>query len=189
MGARRAGGGPQAWRQHRHAPYPQAQLEKIDAAADAWIAKLKAVVGACRALRSEMGLSPAERCRCCAIGDAEFVADAASLLKALAKLSEVQAFDDDALRAATRDLAGGVPGDCALALHVEIDIAAERARLAKEIARLEGEIAKARAKLGNEGFVARAPAAVVEQERARSPNSRRRCAVFEIERARLGSSA
>ena len=43
------------------APYPQAQLEKVDAAADAWIAKLKALVGECRALRSEMSLSPAER--------------------------------------------------------------------------------------------------------------------------------
>lgn len=60
-----------------------------------------------------------------------------------------------------------VVGASRLMLHVEIDVAAERVRLDKEIARLEGEIAKANGKLSNASFVERAPAAVVEQEKAR----------------------
>jgi valyl-tRNA synthetase len=145
-----------------------AQLERIDEKADAWMARLKAIVGQCRALRSEMNLSPATRVPLYTHGDAAFVASAAPLLKALVKLSDVRAFDDEAAFAQATALAPvAVQGELRLALHVEVDVAAERERLAKEIARLQAEIAKANAKLGNEGFVARAPAAVVEQERQR----------------------
>jgi valyl-tRNA synthetase len=150
------------------APYPVAQPEKIDPEADAWAAQLKAVVGACRNLRSEMGLSPAQRVPLLVQGDADFVAGAAPLLQALAKLSEVRQLPDEAAFAdATRTAPVALQGELRLALHVEVDVAAESVRLGKEIARLEGEVAKAEAKLGNAGFVDRAPAAVVAQERER----------------------
>ena len=52
-------------------------------------------------------------------------------------------------------------------LKVEIDVKAERERLSKEIARLQSEINKANGKLNNENFVAKAPPAVIEQEKKR----------------------
>ena len=150
------------------ARYPQPQLERIDATADAWIAQLKGMVGACRRLRSEMSLSPDKRVPLMALGDGAFVLAATPLLKVLAKVSEVQIHTDEAAYAqATLNAPVVEFGGTRLALHVEIDVAAETERLRKEITRLEGEIAKGTAKLSNESFVARAPAAVVAQEQAR----------------------
>ena len=150
------------------APYPVAQPERIDAAADAWMHKLKDLVGACRGLRGEMNLSPSERVPLVTLGDAEFVQQAAPVLKALAKLGEVLVLAYEAQFAAASALAPvAVQGETRLALKVEIDVAAERERLGKEIRRIEGEVQKAEGKLGNESFVARAPEAVVAQERQR----------------------
>jgi valyl-tRNA synthetase len=150
------------------APYPVAQPERIDAQADTWVAQLKAVVGACRNLRSEMSLSPAERVPLLAHGDAAFFDAAAPLLQALAKLSEVKRLPDEAAFAqATLNAPVAMQGQARFALEVQIDVAAEQARLAREIARLQSEVAKAEAQLGNERFVGRAPAEVVAQMRAR----------------------
>ena len=150
------------------AAYPKAQLERVDEKADAWVAKLKAVVGICRTLRSEMNLSPAARVPLLVRGDDTFIQQAAPLLQALAKLSAVNPFSDEAAFAsATRQAPVAMHGDTRLALNVEIDVAVETERLGKEIARLATEIDKANNKLANQSFVARAPAAVVEQERQR----------------------
>ena len=144
-------------------PYPRSDATAIDDAAEAQIAELKAQVEAVRALRGEMNLSPAQRVPLIAKGDPAVLAHNAEYLKALARLSEVQIVD------ALPDLGAPVQivGTTELMLHVEIDVEAERARLGKEVQRLEGEIAKAQGKLSNESFVQRAPAHVVEQEKAR----------------------
>ena len=151
-----------------NAAYPKAQLDRIDAASDAWVAKLKTLVGTSRALRSEMGVSPGVRVPLLLTGDDAFISEAEPLLKALAKVSDITRFSDDAgFAEATRHAAVAVAGESRMALKVEIDLATETERLSKEITRLEAEIAKAAGKLANESFVARAPAAVVAQENQR----------------------
>ncbi|MFM9835530.1 MAG: valine--tRNA ligase [Methylophilaceae bacterium] len=143
--------------------YPKSQLDKLDDASEAWVAELKQMVDACRSLRGEMSISPAAKVPLIASGNSEQLASYAPYLKTLAKLEDV------AIVAELPEVDAPVmlAGDFKLMLKVEIDVAAEKERLSKEIARLTGEIAKANGKLSNESFVARAPAAVVEQEKAR----------------------
>ena len=118
-----------------------------------------------------MSLSPAVRVPLLVLdsgSDAAFLEQSTPLLKALAKVSEVQVFTDEAAFAvATAHAPVVIAGSTRLALHVEIDVAAETERLGKEVTRLSGEIIKAEAKLSNESFVAHAPAAVVAQEQQR----------------------
>jgi valyl-tRNA synthetase len=71
-------------------------------------------------------------------------------------------------------------------LKIEIDVAAERERLDKEIARLANEVTKTKAKLDNESFVARAPAAVVEQEKKRMSDFSATLVQLQTQRIKLG---
>jgi valyl-tRNA synthetase len=168
------------------AAYPQAQLDKVDPVADAWVAQLKAVVVESRRLRSEMNMSPAERVPLLVCGDAGFVDAATPLLKALARLSEVRRLPDEAaFTAATQTAPVAQAGALRLALEVQVDAAAEQARLSKEITRLQGEIAKADSKLGNASFIDRAPPAVVAQERSRLADFKQALARLQDQRERL----
>lgn len=73
-----------------------------------------------------------------------------------------------------------------MALFMEIDVAAEKLRLDKEIKRLENEVTKAQGKLGNEAFVAKAPPAVIEQEKKRVAEFGDTLDKLKAQRARLG---
>jgi valyl-tRNA synthetase len=150
------------------AAYPQSQPEKIDKHAEAHVAKLKTLVDACRNLRGEMKVSPATRLPLFVVGDPVFMSSVAPVLKSLAKLSEVKVFEVEAEWAAAAQAAPvAVVGEARICLHMEVDVDAEKARLGKEATRLEGELVKVHAKLGNETFVAKVPPAVLEQERKR----------------------
>jgi valyl-tRNA synthetase len=146
-------------------PFPTPDFQKRDPVATRQITVLKGLVDSCRSLRSEMSLSPAQRVDALIAGDIAGVGIGPLLpyLSALAKLSEIRIVDELPHSEAPVQ----VVDPLRIMLDVKVDAAAERERLGKEIARLEGEVAKANAKLGNEGFVARAPANVVLQERAR----------------------
>jgi valyl-tRNA synthetase len=151
-------------------PYPVANPDKIDEAAEAWMLQLKALIDATRNLRGEMQLSPSLRVPLIVEpGNADErgqLQSCAPYIQALGKLSEVHIVD----ALPESPAAVSVVGTTKLMLKVEIDVAAERERLTKEIGRIEAEIAKVNGKLGNESFVARAPAAVVTQEKERLVN-------------------
>jgi valyl-tRNA synthetase len=148
-------------------PYPRPDPARIDAPADAEVALLKRIVDACRNLRGEMNLSPAARVPLALTPRDARTEAFVPYLMALAKLSAVERVDTLAASEGASTAPVAVVGEYRLMLKVEIDVAAERERLGKEIARLKGEIGKSEGKLANGSFVQRAPAPVVEQERRR----------------------
>jgi valyl-tRNA synthetase len=162
--------------------YPKADASKIDEAAIAQITLLQELTTACRSLRSEMNLSPAARVPLIAAGDAKVLNALAPYISSLGKLSEVQVVAN----LPEGDAPVSIVGNFKLMLKVEIDVVAERERLDKEIARLSNEITKAQAKLGNESFVARAPVAVVEQEKKRMEEFGATLVQLQAQRKKLG---
>jgi valyl-tRNA synthetase len=153
------------------APYPVSQPGRIDTQAVQTIHQLKLCVDACRNLRGQMSVSPSTRLPMYVLSSAQdlvFFETWSAVLQSLAKLSEVQLFED-ARRwtIASQSAPLAVVGETRLCLFMKVDIESEKTRLGKEASRLQGEIAKAQGKLGNHAFVAKAPAAVIEQEQQR----------------------
>jgi valyl-tRNA synthetase len=98
------------------------------------------------------------------------VSDLAAAAAAIASLARLSRFEKrDPLPDSTSPVA--VIGNARVMLYKEVDPAAEVERISKEIARVDGEIAKCKAKLANPSFVERAPAQVVGQERKRLADS------------------
>ncbi|MCP5473603.1 MAG: class I tRNA ligase family protein [Rhodanobacteraceae bacterium] len=151
---------------------PQAADFPRDAAAVSDIEWLKAVLSGVRKIRGEMNIAPGKLLPLIfsdgGASDRERYARFAAAIAFIARL------DSAAMRwLGTEEVApasaSAVVGELKLLIPLLglIDVDAERKRLAKEIARLEGEIRKCEGKLGNASFVANAPAAVVEQEKQR----------------------
>jgi valyl-tRNA synthetase len=164
------------------APFPEAQDDKIDAAALQEMGAVKEVVNAARTLRSTMGLGPGEKVPMYVTEYQPYLPAHKATIAALARLSELH-FVDSFPHA---DAPVSITGSAKLMLHVEIDKEAEKKRIAKEIARLDGEIEKATAKLGNESFVQRAPPEIVEQMRRRLSEFEAQRDVLRVQLGKLG---
>ena len=131
---------------------------------------LKAVISNLRRMRSELNVAPSRQVRLLlAEGDALDRERAARFDSQLRFLCRLDAIDTVADAADAPASAAAVVGTLKLLVPLEglVDLGAERARLDKELKRVEGEIAKSQGKLSSETFVSNAPPAVVEQERKR----------------------
>ncbi|MFM9970757.1 MAG: valine--tRNA ligase [Burkholderiales bacterium] len=165
------------------AKYPTADASRIDPVAEEEIRALKEMISACRNLRGEMGVSPATQVPLIAIGDQVQLRAFFPYLKALARLSDMTI----AAALPAEEAPVALCGNTRLMLKIEIDPAAETERLNKEIARYEGEITRANAKLSSASFVDRAPPAVVAQERERLGKFTDLAEKLKAQRDKLGS--
>ncbi len=147
------------------ADWPQLDgLQDAEATAEMdWLINLVTDI---RRLRAEMNIPAGAKLSLVAVGaDAEVAARLQrhdALIQRMARLSEVSLAD-----AVPPASAQTVLGTTTLALPLEgvIDFGAEKDRLAKEVAKLDGEIGRLEKKLGNERFVANAPESVVAEQR------------------------
>ncbi|GAA0900232.1 valine--tRNA ligase [Rothia nasimurium] len=169
-------------------PYPEAEEVAADAAATAEIEWVKDVLTGVRRIRAEMNIAPGKVIPLLfADGDAADRTRAAKFAAQIAFLGRVESpvwVDGDEPAAAVA-VVGGMRA--LIPLEGLIDVGAEKTRLAKEIARVEGEIRKCEGKLGNASFVANAPAEVVDQERQRISDWTRQVDALKEQARKLGS--
>ncbi len=174
-------------------PYPAAAdfAGQDHARAEADVEWLKAMVSSLRRVRSELNVAPSKSIRLLlqdgAAQDRMRADRFAPSLSFLLKLEDIAWLEDGADPPAS---ATAMVGQLKLLVPLAglVDLDAERVRLDKEIKRVEGEIAKCNGKLGNATFVQNAPAAVVDQERARLGDWTTQLNGLRGQREKLGST-
>ncbi|WP_043695438.1 valine--tRNA ligase [Luteibacter sp. 9133] len=169
-------------------PYPEAADVEGDDAATAEIEWVKDVLTGVRRIRAEMNIAPGKVIPLLfADGDAADRARAAKFAAQIAFLGRVETpvWVEGEEPAAAAAVIGGMRA--LIPLEGLIDVGAEKARLAKEIARIEGEVRKCEGKLSNANFVANAPAEVVEQERQRIADWTRQADAMREQAKKLGA--
>jgi len=148
------------------APYPTAEPAWFDDEADATAATMIELVRAVRNIRAEMGIAPKVELELYVADGpaAEVVRANEDMVRRLARLRAVR-YGEAAPDGAATAVAAATEVSVPVAEHV--DLSAEAERLRKEIGRLDKELERLDKKLGNERFLANAPAEVVEQDRAK----------------------
>ena len=144
------------------AAYPVADQEKIVPAAFDKMGSLKELVEEVRKLRGEMGIAPNVKAPLFVEGGSE-LADLLKYLPALTRLTEAKLVDT---LPEAEDAPVAVCNGARLMLKVEIDKAAETARLTKEAEKLQKALDKLNAKLSKPGYTDKAPAHLVEKDKA-----------------------
>ena len=144
------------------AAYPQADKEKIVQTAFDKMAALKDLVEEVRKLRGEMGIAPNVKAPLFVEGSAE-LEGLLKYLPSLTRLTEAKLVDS---LPEAEDAPVAVCNGARLMLKVEIDKAAETARLSKEAEKLQKALDKLNAKLSKPGYVDKAPAHLVEKDKA-----------------------
>ncbi len=157
-----------AWPQYEESLHFAAEEEEVE--------RMKEAIRGIRNVRSQMNVPPKQKAQVIVVSANEKVQDifrrGGSFLAPLAFATQVSVQAD---RGGIPDSAVSIPiqdGTVFIPLEQLVDLAKERERLEKEKARLEGEIARVEKKLANAGFVAKAPAQVVEAEKAKGEKYR-----------------
>jgi len=144
------------------AAYPQADKEQIVQTAFDKMAALKDLVEEVRKLRGEMGVAPNVKAPLFVEGSAE-LEGLLKYLPSLTRLTEAKLVDS---LPEAEDAPAAVCNCARLMLKVEIDKAAETARLSKEAEKLQKALDKLNAKLSKPGYTEKAPAHLVEKDKA-----------------------
>jgi valyl-tRNA synthetase len=147
--------------------WPSAHEYPFDAGAASLADRLKEYTNSARNLRSGMGLPPGQKVPLLVEGGNGSIAVLAPYIAFLARLSSIECVARLPLSAAPTAVACSAK----LMLEISIDLETERARLDREIDRVQGDADRARAKLDNPSFTQKAPARIVEQERQRLDES------------------
>ncbi len=165
------------------ARFPEADLSLVEQSAFNKMAALQDLIGAVRNLRGEMGVQPSVKAPLF-IESADDLSELAAYLPALAKLSEVQQV---ATLPESEDAPIAICNGARMMLKVEVDKAAETARLTKEAEKLQKALDKLNAKLSKAGYVDKAPAHLVEKDRAELATLQEKLAKIAGQLGKLGT--